>query len=107
MATLQVRGFGRRSFLGKVLVAFGVAALFASLAFLAGPAAHLFDQLRDGLFTVLPALGLSFLTAARAFAFHQIDYFSLFSHILVLFSAMVAIILGTVLWSSHSARMTT
>lgn len=107
MATMQASEFRRSGYLGKILVALGVAALFASLAFLAQPAAHLFEQLRHGFFAVIPAVGLSILTAARAFAFHQIDYFSLFSHILVLFSAMVAIILGIVVWSSPSTSAKT
>jgi hypothetical protein len=45
------------------------------------------------------------LTAARAIAFHQMDYFSLISRILVLFSAMTAIIVGFVLLRSRTAQV--
>jgi hypothetical protein len=104
MATQQRAGYGRRRYLGRSLVALGSLALLADTAFLAAPLERLIERLRDGLFGIVPALGLSFLHAARAIAFHQIDYFSLISRILVLFSAMTAIIVGIVLLGSHSAR---
>lgn len=104
MATQQRTGHGQRRYLGRSLVALGSLALLADTAFLVVPFERLIERLRDGLFGIVPALGLSFLHAARAIAFHQIDYFSLISRILVLFSAMTAIIVGIVLLRSHSAR---
>lgn len=106
MAAGQAAGYRQKSYLGRILVALGVAALLADLAFLAVPLEGLVEKLKDGLFGVLPTLGLSFLSAARAVAFHQIDYFSLISRILVLFSAMVAVIVGLALLRSHSAGST-
>jgi hypothetical protein len=106
MATQQHAGYGQRGSLGKILVTVGSVALLADITFLAVPLERLVERLRYGLFGIVPALGLSFLNAARAIAFHQIDYFSLISRILVLFSAMAAIIVGIVLLRSHSARAT-
>jgi len=91
---------------GRAFMTLGFAALLADLAFLAQPLEKLVERLRDGLFGFVPAFGLSFLAAARAIAFHQIDYFSLISRILVLFSAMTAIVIGIILLRSHSARAT-
>jgi hypothetical protein len=71
--------------------------MLSDLAFLAQPLERLVERLREGLFALVPSLGLSFLSAARAIAFHQLDYFSLISRILVLFTAMVAVIVGIVL----------
>lgn len=106
MATRQSAGRKQKGFMGRALVTLGLAALLADLSFLAQPLERLAERLREGLFGLVPTLGLSFLNAARAIAFHQIDYFSLISRILVLFSAMVAIIVGIVLLSSQSARAT-
>jgi len=104
MATRQAGRRKQRVNWGRALVTGGLAVLLADLAFLAQPLEKLAERLRDGLFGLVPALGLSFLTAARAIAFHQIDYFSLVSRILVLFSAMTAIIVGFVLLSSRTAH---
>ncbi|MGB7283360.1 MAG: hypothetical protein WBE13_13940 [Candidatus Acidiferrum sp.] len=103
MATTQTNGYKQRRLWGRSLVTLGVVALLADLAFLAGPLTQLIEKMRDGLLGVIPALGLSFLSAARAIAFHQIDYFSLVSRILVLFSAMVAVVVGTALWNARQA----
>jgi hypothetical protein len=103
MATTQTNGYKQRRLWGSSLVTLGVAALLADLAFLAVPLTQLIEKMRDGLLGVIPALGLSFLSAARAIAFHQIDYFSLVSRILVLFSAMVAVVVGTTLWNARQA----
>jgi hypothetical protein len=104
MATRRAAGNNRSGILGRILLASGSLALLADLAFLAQPIAHLIARIRDGLFGLIPALGLSFLSAARAIAFHQMDYFSLVSRILVLFTAMVAVIVGIALLRSHSAH---
>lgn len=107
MATRQAAGHKQRVNLGRAFVTGGLAVLLADLAFLAQPLEKLVERLRDGLFGFVPALGLSFLTAARAIAFHQMDYFSLISRILVLFSAMTAIIVGFVLLRSRTAPVGT
>lgn len=107
MAAQQAGGFKRRGFLGKLLVSLGIAILLADSAFLAGPVAELSDKMKNGLFVVLPAVGLSILHAARAVAFHQIDYFSLASRILVLFCAMGSLIVGLVVLSLNSTRSAT
>ena len=73
MATQQHAGYGQRGSLGKILVTVGSVALLADITFLAVPLERLVERLRDGLFGFVPALGLSFLNAARAIAFHQID----------------------------------
>jgi uncharacterized iron-regulated membrane protein len=87
--------------MGRILVSFGFAGLIADLAFLAQPLQRLAQRLGEGLFGLVPALGLSVLNAARAIALHQIDYFSLISRILVLFLALLAMVTGTVLWNSR------
>jgi len=106
MATGQEAERKQKVYWGRAFVTLGFAVLLADLAFLAQPFEKLVDRLRDGLFGFVPALGLSLLTAARTIAFHQIDYFSLVSRILVLFSAMTAIIVGIVLLGSRNARAT-
>jgi hypothetical protein len=76
--------------------------LVADLEVLAQPLARLAERLHEGVFGLLPSLGLSFLNAAGAFAFHQIDYFSLIPRILVLFTAVVAVVVGLALLRSQS-----
>ena len=104
METRQQSENNRRSLLGKIMVALGSIALLADLSFLVRPIERLIQSAGDGLFALLPSVGLSFLHAARAIAFHQVDYFSLVARILVLFTAMVALIVGIVLSQSASAR---
>ena len=106
MAGQQHASLEKRRYMGRILVSLGFAGLIADLAFLAQPLERLVQRLSEGLFSLVPALGLSVLHAARAIAFHQIDYFSLISCILVLFLALVAMVTGTVLWNSrHSASL--
>jgi hypothetical protein len=97
MATPQHAGYEQRGYLGRILIILGSVAVLSDLAFLAQPLERLVERLREGLFALVPALGLSFLSVARAIAFHQLDYFSLISRILVLFTAMVAVVVGIVL----------
>ena len=94
----------RRGLLGRIMVMLGSIALIADLAFLAQPIERLAEKLSEGLFALLPSVGLSFLHAASAIAFHQVDYFSLVARILVLFTATVAVIVGIALLQSLSAR---
>jgi hypothetical protein len=106
MATPQHAGYQQRGYLGRILVILGSLATLCDLAFLAQPLERMVERLREGLFALVPSLGLSFLSAARAIAFHQLDYFSLTSRILVLFTAMVAVIVGIVLLRPPSMRST-
>jgi hypothetical protein len=106
MATPQHAGYEQRGYLGRILITLGSVAMLSDLAFLAQPLERLAERLRDGLFALVPSLGLSFLSAARVIAFHQLDYFSLISRILVLFTAMVAVIVGIVLLRPPSTRST-
>jgi hypothetical protein len=102
MATPTQAGYERRGYLGTILVTLGSVALVADLQVLAPPLARLAERLHGGVFSLLPSLGLSFLNAARALAFHQIDYFSLVSRILILFTAAVAVVVGLALLRSRS-----
>src|SRR5271165_5988695 len=104
METRQQSENTRRVLLGRIMVALGSIALLADLSFLVRPIERLIQSVGDGLFALLPSVGLSFLHAARAIALHQVDYFSLVARILVLFTAMVALIVGMVLSQSASAR---
>ncbi len=104
METRQQSESTRRRLVGRILVILGSMALIADLSFLAQPIERLAEKLSDGLFALLPSVGLSFLHAASAIVFHQVDYFSLVARILVLFTAMVAVIVGIVLLQSASAR---
>ncbi|HTQ62180.1 MAG TPA: hypothetical protein VMI32_18290 [Candidatus Solibacter sp.] len=81
----------------------GLAAILADLAFLASTLTRLFEASRLGLLGLVPSLGLSLLHAAGAVALHQVDYFSLISRILVLFSSLVAIVIGAVLLKTQPA----
>lgn len=103
MATQLHAGHERRGYLGKFLIALGSVALLADLSVLIQPLERIVERPQDGLFSLVPALGLSFLNTAREIAFHQFDYFSLVSRILVLFTALVAIVTGAVVLSTRSA----
>ena len=92
----------QRVYWGSALILLGLAALIANLAFVANPLAHVIENAQNGLPGVVPSLGLSVLRAAGALALGQVDYFSLASRILLLFSAMVAVIVGMVLLCSRS-----
>src|SRR5260370_27736389 len=92
MTLRQNSEHGRRGYLGTILVTLGSVALVADLEVLAEPLAKLAERLHEGVFALLPSLGLSFLNAASALVFHQIDYFSLISRILVLFTAVIIVV---------------
>ena len=106
MATLQHAGYEQRGYLGRILITLGSVAMLSDLAFLVQPLERLAEKLSEGLFGLVPTLGLSFLSAARAIAFHQLDYFSLISRILVLFTAMVAMSIGIALLRSPYTHST-
>jgi hypothetical protein len=80
---------------GRGLVILGVCAILTDLVFLARPLMRLLSATREGLYGILPTIGLSLLHTARAIVFHQVDYFSLVGRILILFSAVVAVVLGS------------
>lgn len=104
MARAQETRKGRKSQWGGILTTLGVLALIADLAFLVVPFTRIAEKAGSGLVGVIPTLGMSILHAARAIAFHQVDYFSLIARILVLFVAMVAVIVGLVLWRTRSGH---
>lgn len=85
---------------GAALAAAGFLALLINL-FLATPFSHILATSK-GFAGTVSTLGLSVLRTAGAFALGQVDYFSLSTHILVLFSAMLAVIFGIALMRSHS-----
>ncbi|MGH9741821.1 MAG: hypothetical protein ACRD51_05650 [Candidatus Acidiferrum sp.] len=105
MATSKAAGHTQKGLWGGILVALGLAGLLADFAFLAQPAERLIEKLRDGLFGIVPTLGLTVLNTARAILLHQVDYFSLVSRILVLCSAIAAIVVGATLWNARPAPM--
>ena len=104
METRQQSENTRRGLWGRILLILGSIALIADLSFLVQPIERIAEKLSDGLFALLPSVGLSFLHAASAIVFHQVDYFSLVARILVLFTAVVAVIVGISLLKSPSAR---
>ena len=106
MATQQHAGREKRTYWGKSLVILGSIALVADAAIVVQPIEHLAGKLSDGLISLVPTIGLSFASAVRAVAFHQVDYFSLVCRILVLFTATVAVVVGSALLRSPSARST-
>jgi hypothetical protein len=80
---------------GRGLVILGVCAILTDLTFLAHPFLRLLSATKEGLYGIVPTIGLSLLQTARAIAFHQVDYFSLVCRILLLFSAAVAVVSGS------------
>ncbi|HKV25607.1 MAG TPA: hypothetical protein VJN93_13520 [Candidatus Acidoferrum sp.] len=94
----------RKNLFSKILMTAGLLALMLDLSFLLSPLSQLFASAHSSLIGFVPALGMSFLSAARSIFFHQLDYFSLVSRILVLFCAMVAIISSLVRLLSSSAN---
>ncbi len=107
MRTKQLAGNRHSGYWGRTLVALGVVALLADLAFLAVPLEQLAEKLKSGFISFVAALAMSVLNAVQAVEFHQVDYFSLISRILVLFSAMVAVIIGIALLRARAASAAT
>jgi hypothetical protein len=100
----QSTGSKKRAYWAKMLVVLGAALALADLAFLAHPLTRLVDAVIGGrLSGLVPLLGLYFMTAVRALVLQQIDYVSLVPRILVLFSALVAIVIGVARWKARPA----
>lgn len=94
----------QKGYWGAALLAAGLLALLFNLVSAASLFTSLFAGLRTGFIGPLTSLGLSLLHAVGSVALGQVDYASVFAHILVLFSAMVAIIFGIALLRSRSSK---
>lgn len=105
MANRRTTESKQKGYLGKFLVAAGLLALAADLSFLLPPFDLVAARFKDGLLGILPTLGVCILNATQAIAFHQVNYVSLASHILILFSAMVSLVAGIGLLRPKSARV--
>jgi hypothetical protein len=101
----RTKGSKQRGYLGNALIAAGVFALALDLSFLVQPIEAIAARLREGLMGVLPTLGMCLLNATHAIAFHQVDYVSLISRILVLFCAMTSVIAGLSLLRPRARRL--
>lgn len=106
MASPQHPEYGLKGYLGRIFLTLGLVALMADLAVMAQPLVPLVEKVSEGLFGLVPAIGLSVLNAARVIALHELDYFSIISRILVLFISMVAVIVGFALLRPAAARPT-
>jgi hypothetical protein len=82
----------------------GLAVTLTDLWLLVKPILELASHIHQGFLGVLPSLGMCLLNAANAIAFRQVDYAWLISHILVLFSAMTALLIGTTLLQRKPTR---
>jgi hypothetical protein len=104
MAKGQPGGNKARGYMGRALVVLGLAVLLADAAFLAPSFEQLIEGFRQGLLGLVPALGLSLLHAVRVIVLQQVDYVSLVSRILVLFSSLALMVTGAVLWGRRSSE---
>jgi hypothetical protein len=82
----------------------GLAMALTDLWLLVRPLVELAGRIHQGFLGVLPSLGMCLLNATNAIAFHQIGYVWLISHMLVLCSAMAALLMGTRLLRRKTAR---
>jgi len=96
----------QRGYLGCAMVVFGLTALAAQVAAFAPSVLHILQSARQGILSLVSALSLSLLEPAQAILFHRMDYFSLVSRILLLFSALAATLIGGVLLIARSAAAT-
>jgi hypothetical protein len=94
-----------RRYIAKALIILGLAFLLADLAFLAPSFEPLLDSASHGLSSLIPTVGLSILQAARVILLQQIDYVSIISRILVLFSALALMVIGGILWDRRSTEV--
>ncbi|HYL62987.1 MAG TPA: hypothetical protein VE077_10235 [Candidatus Methylomirabilis sp.] len=103
MASKPVSMTNKKTYWGSALIVAGLLALLANLAPAAASSARFVASFKTGLTGLVSSVGLSFLHAVGAVALGQVDYATVFARILVLFSAMVAIILGIALMRSRSS----
>jgi hypothetical protein len=94
----------QKGYWGAALLAAGLLPLLFNLVSIAALLAHLFAGFRSGLIAPLTSLGLALIDAVGSVALGQMDYACVFARILVLFSAMVAIILGIALLRSRASK---
>lgn len=92
-------------FIGKALVVLGLVTLSADLTFLVQPVVSLIGKLQDGVLGVLPTLGGAILNATQAIAFHEINYISLISRILILFTGLTAFVVGAARLHARRSEM--
>jgi hypothetical protein len=104
MARAKLTKRGQRVYLGKILMILGLAAAFTDLWLLLKPLFDLASSIHQGVLGLLPSLGMCLLNATNAIVFHQIGYGWLISHMLVLCSAMAALVMGTGLLRRTAAR---
>lgn len=91
----------QKAYWGSGLAIAGFLALTANLL-LATPLTRIVVNSRTGFAGTVSTFGVSVLRGAAALALGQVDYFSLTLRILVLFSAMLAVIFGIALMRSHA-----
>jgi hypothetical protein len=85
-------------------MALGVAMAVVDVWLLVKPLLDLASRIHQGFLGLLPSLGMCLLNATNAIAFHQIGYVWFIPHILVLCSAMAALLIGTALLRRKAAR---
>lgn len=83
-----------RSYLGGALVALGTAASLVSFGSFALHLQGLMERSGEQYFGFLPAVGLAFLHTTQSLAFGQTGLFFVLAHILVLFLAPIAVVVG-------------
>lgn len=105
MAILRASNYKQTGYVGRFLVALGLVALAVDLSFLLQPFGIVVSRLNEGLLGVLPTLGMCLLNATHALAFHQVNYLSLVSWVLVSCCAMASIIAGFALLWPKSKRV--
>lgn len=105
MAKERTAKYQHDEFIGKALVVLGLVTLSANLTFLVQPVVSLIGKLQDGAMGVLPTLGGAILNATQAIAFHEINYISLISRILILFIALAAVVVGAARLHARRAQM--
>ena len=104
MATPQAAKNRFWSYLGGALVALGLAVLVVSLATLGLQIQGLMERSGMQSLGFLPALGVAFLHTAQALAFGQSGVFFVVTRLLVLFSALAAVVVGFALRRARPDR---
>ena len=105
MAKERTAKYQHDELIGKALVILGLVTLSADLTFLVQPVVSLIGRLQNGVLGVLPTLGAAILNVTQAIAFHEINYISLVSRILILFIALSAVVVGAARLHARRSRM--